>query len=470
MHRLTVCLGLALGSCASTPAASHPAPTGVVLILIDDLGWADLACCGSDYYETPNLDRLASEGMRFTHAYAAQAVCSPTRAAVLTGRAPARHGITDWIRARFQGGAMPADGQNPSGWVRNDKRALEVPENHLWMESSEITIAEALAPDGFVSCHIGKWHLGTDAWYPERQGFDVNIGGCDFGHPPSYFDPYYKESQGQLPLDPRREGEYLTDREADEAAGFLRAHADENFFLYYAPYAVHTPIQAREDLTKRFQQKPKTHQKNAKYAAMVYSMDQAVGTILDTLEELGRAEDTLIIFTSDNGGLMGPTSNAPLRDGKGSPYEGGIRVPLLVRWPGVVPAGAVSDSPVTSVDLLPTIVDAVGAARPDATLDGESLVAHCISGGEIALERDALFWHYPHYRYTQWLPYSIVREGDLKLLRWWEGEAELYDLALDPGETRDLAEASPAVVERLSLRLDEHLQEVGARLPRPRSE
>jgi len=437
-----------------------------VIVLVDDLGWTDLACFGSKYYETPNLDRLAARGMRFTDAYAACAVCSPTRAAVMTGRYPARLGVTDWIRARFQGGPMPADRKNPSGYV-GGRRKLLCPRNALWMESGEVTLAEALKPGGYTSCHIGKWHLGMDDWYPDKQGFDFNFGGCDYGQPPSYFDPYTNKrlKQGIPTLKPRKQGEYLTDRESDEAVGFIRKHRDKPFFLYMAHYAVHTPIQAKKDLIARYRAKKATNQKNPTYAAMVHSVDQAVGKILAALDELKLTDRTVVIFTSDNGGLLGPTHNAPLRAGKGHPYEGGIRVPLIVRWPGVVKAGAVCRAPVTSVDYFPTVLAAAGIRPPaDRAIDGEDLTPLLKQTGP--LKREAIFWHFPHYR-GRIEPYSIIRAGDFKLLRHWDtGRRELFNLAADIGEKKDLSHAMPAKVKELDGKLTAWLKSSGAKVPK----
>ena len=303
-------------------------PLNVVLILVDDLGWMDLSCQGSRYFETPHIDRLAADGMRFTDAYAACAVCSPTRAAVQTGRYPGRLGVTDWIRSRFQGGTIPSDKKNPSGFS-GSKRKFLVPKNALWMESEEVTIAELLKPAGYATCHIGKWHLGADDWYPQKQGYDFNYGGCDYGQPPSYFDPFNQPKhrhamiRGGIPhLPGRKPGQYLSDREAEEAVAFIEKNKGKPFFLNMNNYAVHTPIQAKAEVTAKYAKKPKTTQKNAKYAAMVESVDDCAGLIMDTLEEHGIADRTMIIFTSDNGGLVGPTSNAPLRSGKGYAYEG----------------------------------------------------------------------------------------------------------------------------------------------------
>lgn len=298
-------------------------PPNIIIVHVDDLGWTDLGCFGSGYYETPHIDRLAGGGMSFTNAYAAAAVCSPSRAALLTGRYPARLGITDWIRASFNADAWEPGTPIPE-FESVDSRRLSTPVNQPYLPHEEITLAEHLKPAGYVTAHIGKWHLGREDWFPDSQGFDYNIGGCDFGQPPSYFDPYQNERVKGIPtLPPRREGEYLTEREGDEAVGFIRSHKDEPFFIYYAPYAVHTPIQAKPAVEARYEAKVKTNQTNPAYAAMVESVDDAVGRIMATLEELKLAERTLVLFTSDNGGLMRVTDNAPLRDGKGSPYEVG---------------------------------------------------------------------------------------------------------------------------------------------------
>jgi len=457
-------LALPRSLAAAAPRKDKP---NVVLILIDDMGWTDAGCYGSRYYETPNIDRLAADGMKFTDGYAACAVCSPTRAAVMTGRYPARLGVTDWIRARFQGGKIPADKKNPSGYTGGTNRKVLCPRNALWMELEEITIAEALKPAGYTSCHIGKWHLGPDAWYPDRQGFDYNIGGCDYGHPPSYFDPYKNPRQGAIPtLEPRCQGEYLTDREADEAVRFIKKHRNRPFFLYMAHYAVHTPIQAKKDLVAKYKAKTPTNQKNPTYAAMVHSVDDAVGRIMAALEECGVAENTLVIFTSDNGGLLGPTDNAPLRAGKGHPYEGGIREPLIVRWPRVVKAGSACDVPVTSVDYFPTVCEAAGVPLPkDRPIDGESIMP--LLKGTGGLKRDAIYWHFPHYR-GGIVPYSIVRAGDWKLLKRYDGKTwELFNLKDDLSETTDLAEKRPDVVKQLDAKLVTWLKATNAKVPRP---
>lgn len=466
----------ALARFAWAESASVAKPN-IILINVDDLGWTDLGCYGSKYYETPHIDRLAAEGMRFTDAYAAAAVCSPTRAAIMTGRYPARLGLTDWIRAGYQGGTIPADRRNPTGYESTPNRRLETPRNPVWLEADEITIAELLRAAGYATGHVGKWHLGPPPWDPTGQGFDENHGGCDRGEPPSFFDPYQRPANpkwkepaldGIPTLPARKPGEYLTDREADEAVAFIRKHKDRPFFLNLWHYAVHTPIQGRPDLVEKYEAKPATTpQKNAKYAAMVESVDQALGQILKTLDELKLTERTVIIFTSDNGGLPGPTSNVPLRAGKGMPYEGGIRVPLIVRWPGEIKPATTTDVPVSSIDLFPTIAAIAEAKLPaDRPIDGVNLWPVLRQSG--SLQRDALFWHYPHYRSDKVGPYSVVRQGDWKLIRHYDPDRrELFNLKTDLAETTDLAGQYPDKVRELESRLDRWLQDTGAKLPRP---
>ena len=451
-------------------------PLNFVVFLVDDMGWMDLSCQGSDYYRTPNVDRLATEGMRFTDAYAACAVCSPTRAAVQTGRYPGRTGVTDWIRSRFQRGNLGTPEQNPTEWIKRPNRKLICPPNPFWLESEEQTIAEFLKRSGYVSAHIGKWHLGDDAWYPTGQGYNENRGGCDYGQPPSYFDPFnnprhrHEMIRNGIPhLPGRKKGQFLTHREAEEAVELIREWKDQPFFLHIANYAVHTPIQALEEVATKYRQDGKKDV-NAKYAAMVESVDDCVGSVLQTLDELKLADDTVIIFTSDNGGLDrngAPTENAPLRSGKGYAYEGGIRVPFIVRWPGTVPAGKISHEPISSVDILPTVLEAAQVQIGQShAIDGTSLLAHLKSGGKKSLQRDELFWHFPHYRHAPG-PYSIIRKGDYKLIKFYEGINELYDLKNDIGEKHNLADAKPKLVKQLNARLMAGLKRMGARIPRP---
>jgi len=464
---LAVAVGVSPGTAASAqPAADRP--INFVLILVDDMGWADLGCQGSKYFETPHVDRLAAQGMRFTDGYAACAVCSPTRAAVQTGRYPARVGVTDWIRAKFQGGIIGPDGKNPTGYVGSRKQPVICPKNALFMELDELTIAEALEPAGYTSCFIGKWHLGQENQFPEKQGYDFNHGGCDLGQPPNYFDPYESGRPFyEIPnLPPRTPGEYLSDREADEAVAFIEAHKDKPFFLNLCHYAVHTPLMGKKDVVAKYAAKPPTQQKNPVYAAMVESVDDSTGKIMAALDRCGLADRTVVIFTSDNGGLLGPTSNLPLRSGKGFPYEGGIRVPVIVCWPGVVEAGSVCHVPVTSVDYFPTLLQIAGVNLPeDRTIDGVSLVPVLKRTG--ALKRDALYWHFPHYRGGLG-PYSIIRQGDFKLIRRYAtGQRELYDLANDLGETTDLAAQMPEQVRELDAKLSAFLKSCGAKMPQP---
>lgn len=453
--------------------ASKP---NIVLINVDDLGWTDAECFGSRYYETPNINKLAARGMKFTDAYAAAAVCSPTRASILTGRYPARVGITDWIHARFQlheyGETLPPDNKFRGGYRGGKEKKLSCPINPFWMALEEITLAEILKPAGYTSCHIGKWHLGPDDWYPEKQGFDLNLGGCDFGQPPTYFDPYYsmKYGAGAIPtLKPRKKGEYLTDREADEACGFIKKHRDKPFFLHMAHYAVHTPIEGKKELVDKYKKKQSpTKQKSPTYAAMVESVDQAVGRILATLDALNLTRKTIVIFTSDNGGLKRDycTDNAPLREGKGHPYEGGIRIPQIISWPEKVEEGRVCRTPVCSIDFVPTICQAVNLALPAGRIiDGKSLMPLLTGKGDF--KRDALFWHFPHYR-GKIMPYSIVRRGDWKLIRRYDGKPfELFNLKDDIGETTDLSAKRPDLVKKLNGKLSRWLKDTGAKIPKP---
>lgn len=459
------------------PAFADDRPPNFILILVDDMGWMDLSCQGSDYYRTPNIDRLASEGMRFTDGYAACAVCSPTRAAVQTGRHPHRLGVTDWIRSRFQRGGIGTPDKNPTEYVGGANRKLLCPPNPYWMEHEEITIAEALREKSYRSAYIGKWHLGDPEWYPEHQGFDENRGGCDYGQPPSFFDPYNQPKgkhetlrEGIYKLPGRKPGEYLTHREADEAVALIEKWKDEPFFIQMSHYAVHTPIQAIDEVAEKYRGVDGKEDINAKYAAMVESIDDSTRLLLDALEKHGIDDDTVILFTSDNGGLDRdgkPTENAPLRSGKGYAYEGGIRVPFLVRWPGKIPAGAVSNAPVTSVDIFPTFLEmAEVEVKKGHQIDGMSLVPHLKSGGEKRIEREDLIWHFPHYRHDPG-PYSILRKGDWKLIKWWEGGHELYDLKNDISEENDLAPDSPETVKNLDGHLIQLLEKSDAKFPRP---
>jgi arylsulfatase A len=445
----------------------------IIFILVDDLGWKDTGYMGSKFYETSNIDRLAGKGMIFTQAYAACAVCSPTRASIMTGRYPARLGLTDWIHFLDPEAGIAAEKrQHPERYVGGTDSKVLCPPNPYWMNLEEITIAEALKTKGYVTCHIGKWHLGPETWFPEKQGFDYNYGGADLGQPPKYFDPYNRNNErpGIPTLSPRKEGEYLTDREADEAVNFIREHKDTTFFLNLWHYAVHTPIQAKQEIIEKYKNKePDGSQKNPVYAAMIQSVDEALGKIVQTLEELNLTENTIIIFFSDNGGLVPVTSNDPLRIGKGYPYEGGIKEPMFVYWPKEVEAGSVCDVPVTSVDFFPTLCGISGIPLPgDRVIDGKNITPLLMQKGKF--ERETIFWHFPHYR-GNIFPYSIIRKGDYKLIKRYDGKRfELFDLRNDLSEIADLSDSLPGKVNELNIVLERWLKETGARIPVPNPE
>ena len=434
----------------------------IILILADDLGWADPGCYGSTFYQTPHIDRLARDGMRFTDAYAAAPVCSPTRAAILTGKNPARLHLTDWLPGRQD----QAD------------QKLARPKIRQELPLEETTVAEALKAAGYATAHIGKWHLGGQGFGPEKQGFDLNIAGDHSGSPASYFAPFRNEQRSMPGLEESNPGEYLTDRLALEAGKFIDQNKDRPFFLYLAHYAVHIPLKAKAGLIARYGSlRPGEHQTNAIYAAMIESVDESVGRIVKKLEKLGVAEKTVVLFTSDNGGLSvseGPntpaTSNHPLRAGKGYLHEGGLRVPLIVKWPGVVRGGSISRVPVISMDLFPTLL-AMAGVRIEPSVDGVDLLP-LLKGGEI--KRDALFWHYPHYANqvrspgapTGGGPGAVIRAGDWKLIQHFEnGAHELYNLRDDIGEETNLADKMPENVLELGRKLHEWQNSVKAQWP-----
>jgi arylsulfatase A-like enzyme len=453
-------LAFALGYLVLGTVPLRAAPPNVVLIVADDLGWRDLACYGSTFYKTPNLDRMAKDGLRFTDFYAACPVCSPTRVSILTGKYPQRVNITDWIPGRKD---MP------------DQR-LKRPEIRNELPLEEVTIAEALKQRGYVTAHIGKWHLGGKGFLPEDQGFDVNIAGDQTGTPRSYFAPF-ENKVGKMPgLEKAEPGEYLTDRLAAEAEKFIEANKAKPFFLYMPHYAVHTPLRAKDETVAKYNVKPQHgKQSHPVYAAMVESMDEAVGRVLKKLDELKLSENTLVIFTSDNGGLatlegmpFAPTINAPLREGKGYLYEGGIRVPCIVKWPGVVKPGTTTNEMAITNDLFETILQAVSPDREvggATATDGVSLVP--VFRGEKLKDRP-LFWHYPHYANQGSRPGAAVRHGDYKLIKYFEdGRLELFDLKSDPSESRNIVAQKPAVARDLSEKLAAWQKEVGAKMPTP---
>ena len=447
-------IGLAAVAPPAAPAAPAAAPNFIVF-LIDDFGATDLGCTGSTFYETPNVDRLAREGMRFTQAYSACTVCSPTRAAMMTGRYPARLHITDWIAGHKRPFAK-----------------LKVPDWTMHLPLEEVTIAEALKAAGYATASIGKWHLGGPEYYPDKQGFDLNLGGTDRGQPPSYFAPYRIAT---LPEGP--DGEFLTDRESVEAARWIETHRDRPFFLYLPHHAVHTPLMGKTHVVAKYaaKAKPDAPQRNPTYAALVESVDDSVGRVMAKLEEMKIADRTVIFFTGDNGGLLGNpanpvTSNLGLRAGKGSAYEGGVRVPLIVKWPGVTRPGATCAAPAITVDFFPTLLDIAGVKLPgDRPIDGESLVPLLRGAG--ALKRTAIYWHYPHYHPGGATPYGAVRDGDWRLVEFYEdNRIELYNLKEDPAETADLASKRPERAAALRASLLAWRKAVGAQMPAPNPE
>ena len=421
-----------------------------LFILVDDLGWRDLGCFGSSFYDTPHIDKLCAESMKFTDAYAACPVCSPTRASIMTGKYPARMDTTDWF-----GAPQPESAKNH--WSQN-KPLLPAPyKENLPLE--EVTLAEALKEAGYNTFFAGKWHLGkTKEFWPERQGFDVNKGGWARGGPygpGKYFVPY-----GNPRLKDGPEGEHLPDRLATETIKFINENKDQPFLAYLSFYSVHTPLQSRKDLKQKYQDKKqklglkaewgqegerkvRQVQEHAVYAGMVEAMDQAVGKVLDTLRESGLEKNTAVFFMSDNGGLStsegSPTSNLPLRGGKGWLYEGGIREPMIVKWPGVIKAGSVCGEPVISTDFYPTMLEiAKLPPKPAQNVDGVSIVP-LLRGKK--MDRGAIYWHYPHYGNQGGSPGSVIRDGDWKLILFYEKnrEVELYNLRDDIGEGNNLA-------------------------------
>ncbi|MGC8888342.1 MAG: sulfatase [Verrucomicrobiia bacterium] len=443
--RIVALLILLAGQMSITKSAAASPRYNFVFILADDLGWTDLGCMGSAVYQTPNIDALAREGMRFTQAYAACTVCSPTRASILTGQYPARLHLTDWIK----------------GHVRPYAR-LKVPDWTMHLSTNVTTIAKILKSAGYTCASIGKWHLGGEDYYPQKHGFDINIGGCDKGQPPSYFSPYKIPTLMDGP-----KGEYLTDREAQEAVKFIKNNKDRPFFLYLAHHSVHTPLMAKSNLVEKYKAIIKTNSvhKNATYAAMIESLDDSVGAVMKCLRELNLEERTVVIFTSDNGGLLNVTTNIGIRAGKGSSYEGGVRVPLIVYWKNVVKPGSTCDKPVISVDFFPTILEIAGLKMPENhIIDGESIVPLLKQTGK--LRRENIFWHYPHYHPGGATPYSAVRSGNFKLIEFFEdSRLELYDLAADPAEKNNIANQKPELTDKLHAILKEWRKKVGAQLP-----
>ena len=462
-----------------TPVAAQAKPRNVVVFLADDLGWRDLGYAGSAYYESPNIDALAARGVVFTNAYAACPVCSPTRAALLTGRYPARVGVTDYI-----GGPQPAVAATQP---RYKGRLLPAPYlTHLPLK--EVTVAEAFKEAGYATFFAGKWHLGREKYYPDKQGFDAVVGATWAGHPGAggYFSPY----TNRVKLPPGPKGEHLDLRLANETAKWIGERPkDEPFLAWFSLYDVHTPLMAPPETIEYFRakrerlglkdefvdegkSKVRTVQAHDVYAAMVKTMDDAVGVVVKQLESRGLLDDTVIVFTSDNGGLSTaegqPTSNAPFRAGKGWAYEGGVRVPLVVVSPGITGPGSKTDARAISTDLFPTLLAACGIApRPDQHVDGIDLTP-ALRGA--ALPERPLFWHYPHYGNQGGSPFSAIRAGDWKLIAFHDPKKsiELYNLANDPTEKSDLAKERPRKVQELEQKLAAWKQSVGAKDATPR--
>lgn len=457
-------------------AKEKRAKLNFVFILVDDLGWRDLGCFGSTFYETPNIDRLAEQGMKFTNAYAACPVCSPTLASIMTGKYPARMGTTDWFGA-------PQPGNVQKHWTRN-KSLLPAPYKEK-MPLEEVTMAEAFKKHGYKTFFAGKWHLGGEGFLPEDQGFDINKGGHHRGSPPGgYFSPYKNPKLTDGP-----EGEHLPARLARDSVDFLNQVGRNPFLLYLSFYSVHTPLQSRQELERKYRDKAKTvkHkgprfipegdrqarqvQDHAVYAGMVEAMDSAVGEVLQALENLKLTDNTAVIFMSDNGGLStsegSPTSNVPLRAGKGWLYEGGIREPMIIKWPGVVKEGGVCNIPVISNDFYPTMLEMASLpAKPEQHIDGISLIP--LMKGKSSLSREVLYWHYPHYGNQGGTPGAAIRYGDYKLIEFFEDtRVELYNTKTDISETNNLASIMPDKVKQLREQLHIWQRKVGAKMPSP---
>ena len=439
----------------------------IMFFLIDDLGYSDIGCYGSEYYETPNIDRLASEGVKFTSAYSCSSVCSPSRAAILTGKNPGRLRITH---------AIPIQGYKR---LKNTKLIGADYVKNLPLE--EITIAEVLKEAGYKTATLGKWHVSWEEWgYPENQGFDLNVGGGWMGNPGNYFCPFNGKWR-MTPDHPYREwnvisgceeGDYLTDRLTEEAIKFIEDNKEGPFFLYLQHYAVHTPLQAKESLIQKYKRKKpdsiRDHS-NPVYAAMIESVDKSVGIISEKLNELGLSENTIVIFTSDNGGHGRITSNWPLRGNKGNFYEGGIRVPLIVKWPDHMKAGTVNNSLFMGTDFYPTLLGLTGLPlKPKQHLDGVDLSSSLLNGEEVDRE-EPLIWHFPNYigagHPNPATPVSVIRDGDWKLIeRFEDNTTELYNLKEDLSEVNNLSKELPVKVRE---KLKSWRNDVNVQLPVP---
>lgn len=455
-------------------SASADKKPNVIFLLADDVGWKDFGCYGSSFHETPHLDALAADGMRFTRAYAANPVCSPSRASIMTGKYPHRVGITDHITMRGV--------KQPEHWSRNTPLLPAPYQEQLALD--ETTLAEAMKSAGYLTYFAGKWHLGGETHWPEHQGFDTNKGGYAAGQPASWFVPYKNPRLANGPP-----GEYLPERLANETARFIRENKDTAFFIYHSLYLAHTPLRAHKAAIEKYQQKAerlglqdefgkegnnrvRLIQSNSVYAAMIEALDGVVGTIIQTLKEEGLYDRTVIIVTSDNGGLSTAeghsTSNLPLRAGKGWMYEGGIREPLIIRAPGITAPGSTSEALVSSPDFFKTILALTGQQiGPSDGLDGQTLVP--VLKGNRQTER-TLFWHYPHYSNQGGSPASCIMKGDWKLIKWYGlngDQYELFNVKDDIGEKQPLNDRYSRRLARMKKELKKFLEKTNARFPTP---
>lgn len=455
---LLILLGLIIFPCQAQKKKQKP---NVIIILVDDLGWTDLSSFGSDFYQTPNIDRLADEGVKFTNSYSSCTVCSPSRASIMTGKYPARLHLTDWI----EGHKYP--------WAK-----MNVPDWTMYLDTKEISLAEAFQEAGYYTAHVGKWHLGeNEGNWPENHGFDVNVGGWSKGAPllnkkkgkNGYFTPY-----GNPRLDDGPKGEYLTERLSTEVCQIIDEKSNAPFFINFWLYNVHTPLQAKKDKVEKYKALVDStkKQKNPVYAAMVEHMDDAVGKVITKLKEKGILENTIILFSSDNGGLVGKnkrkvTNNFPLRHGKGGMYEGGVRIPTILYAPNKNFKVKEIHEPVTTPDYYPTLLQLAGISIPESQKDGIDGVSWLpILKGKRKLKRNAIFWHYPHYHQQGAVPYSAVRYEDWKLVENLEsGEIELYNLKKDIGETVNIANKYPKKKTLLKKELDSWRTQVNAQFP-----
>jgi len=445
----------------------------IIFIVTDDLGWSDLGCFGADLHETTNIDRLAEKCMVFTNSYSAGPVCSPTRASLMTGKYPARLNYTIWSEAATD---------NAKG-KKNESSQYLPPLTIDNLPLEEITIAEELHKKGYLTAHIGKWHIGDLMHFPETQGFDVSVSASQRGAPPTYFYPYkgivYNEFRfvGELGADANgkyftdRKGEYLTDRLTDEAMKIIEDAGSRPFFLNLSYYNVHVPLEAKADDIAYFKNKlsPEFHHQNEIYAAMVKNVDDNVGRLLNKLDELGISENTIVVFTSDNGGFINEyegkavTNNFPLRSGKGSLYEGGIRIPTMIYYPKNPGNGQQIDIPISTIDYLPTVMDIAGIPNDLENIDGESFLPLLKGKEDTSLQNRALFWHFPH-NYGTTKPVSAIRDGNWKLLEYLEDEhIELYNLADDLGEENNLAGSEPQKANELLNKLYKWKKDAGAK-------